>query len=84
MLREGGSGLLGTLVPDVVIHTGKPLEVLDVYDLKFPCPGTNFPEWRKYTDGHPYEGQHRGQLYQQTFGVDPARVAPRWGVLRGT
>jgi hypothetical protein len=80
--RAGGKGLEGTLEPDVVIHTGKPLEVLDVYDFKFPCPGTNFPQWRKYPDGHPYRDLHQGDMYHRAFGVDPARVAPRWGVLR--
>jgi hypothetical protein len=84
LLRAGGEGLVGTIVPDVVIHTGNPLEVLDVYDLKFPCPGSNFPEWRKYPEGHRYEEFHQGQLYKEAFGGDPARVAPRWGVLRGS
>jgi hypothetical protein len=83
LLRTGGEGLVGTLVPDVVIHLGNPLQVLDLYDLKFPCPGTNFPDWRRYPDGHPDEGSHQGQVYKHALGAEPARVAPRWGILRG-
>ncbi|HEX8704193.1 MAG TPA: hypothetical protein VF815_35500 [Myxococcaceae bacterium] len=82
LLRAGGEGLLGTLVPDVVLHTGSPAEVMDVYDLKFPCPGTNSPNWYTYPEGHPHQGWTQGQMYQRAFGGDPARVAPRWGVLR--
>jgi len=46
-LRQQGCGdeLEGTIVPDVVIHSGNPLDVLAVYDFKFPCPITNKPRW---------------------------------------
>jgi hypothetical protein len=80
LLRAGGEGLLGTLVPDVVLHTGNLVEVVDVYDLKFPCPGTNFPEWRPFPKGHPYHLSNQGEMYHKAFGVNPARVAPRWGI----
>jgi hypothetical protein len=48
LLQAGGEGLIGTLVPDIVIHTGNPVEVLDVFDLKFPCPGSNEATWGRY------------------------------------
>jgi hypothetical protein len=82
LLRAGGDGLIGTIEPDIVIHTGNPAEVLDVLDLKFPCPGTNAPTWYRYPDGHPFERQSQGQVYERAFGVDPARVAPRWDIQR--
>jgi hypothetical protein len=82
LLRNGGDGLIGTIVPDIVIHTGKPAEVLDVLDLKFPCPGTNEPTWSRYPDGHPFEKLNQGQVYEKAFGVNPARVSPRWDILR--
>jgi hypothetical protein len=82
LLRAGGKALVGTLEPDIVIHTGNPAEVLDVLDLKFPCPGTNPPQWNKYGNGHPYENLTQGQAYQIAFGVKPARVAPRWDIQR--
>ena len=79
--RAGGEGLLGTLVPDVVLHRGTPLEVLKVYDLKFPCPSTNHPEWHSFPKNHPYEGLNQGQMYERAFGVNPARVSPRSGIV---
>jgi hypothetical protein len=82
LLRAGGKELLGTIEPDIVIHSGNPTEVLDVYDLKFPCPGTNAARWNDYPKGHPHEDLNQGQLYEQAFGVKPARVSPRWSVER--
>jgi hypothetical protein len=82
LLRAGGGGLIGTIVPDVVIHTGNLAEVLDVFDLKFPCPGTNRPRWNDYPKGHPHETLNQGQVYEKAFDVNPARVAPRWDIRR--
>jgi hypothetical protein len=82
LLRAGGEGLIGTIVPDIVIHTGNPVEVLDVFDLKFPCPGTRESAWGRYPEGHPYMRLNQGQVYEQAFGVNPARVAPRWDIQR--
>jgi hypothetical protein len=82
LLRSGGEGLIGTIVPDVVIHTGNVAEVLDVFDLKFPCPGTNPATWRNYPEGHPYGTMNQGAAYEKAFGVNPARVSPRWDIQR--
>lgn len=82
LLRAGGEGLFGTIEPDVVIHTGNLAEVLDVYDLKFPCPGTNAAQWNRYPKGHPQEHLNQGELYETAFRANPARVSPRWGVER--
>ncbi len=82
LLRSGGDGLIGTIVPDIVIHTGNPVEVLDVFDLKFPCPGTNAATWYRYPDGHPYQRLNQGQVYRRAFGVNPARASPRWDIQR--
>ncbi|MCP3143490.1 hypothetical protein [Pyxidicoccus xibeiensis] len=76
-----GEELRGTLVPDVVIHSGDPLEVLAVYDFKFPCVSTGkVPSWREYEIGHPYQRKTQADLYQEAFGVIPHRVTPRIGV----
>jgi hypothetical protein len=82
LLRKGGKDLVGTVEPDIVIHTGNPAEVLDVLDLKFPCPGTREATWHDYPEGHPYESLNQGQAYEKAFGVNPARVSPRWDVSR--
>jgi hypothetical protein len=82
LLRAGGDGLIGTIVPDVVIHTGNMAEVLDIFDLKFPCPGTNPARWHNYTEGTPHHPLNQGEVYAKAFGVNPARVAPRWDTRR--
>ena len=82
--ESGNSGeLLGTLVPDLVIHAGDPLQAQEVYDFKFPCVDINkMPEWDKYPPGHPYAGRSQGYMYETLLVVKPALVAPRWGVIR--
>ncbi len=45
LLRAGGDRLKGTLKPDVVIHTGNPIEVYEVYDFKFPCVNSTATAW---------------------------------------
>jgi len=84
-LRQRGleSELLGTIVPDVVLHAGNPAKVQDVYDFKFPCVDPEGrPKWRKYPDGHPYEDLGQDEVYQKALGPQPARVTPRRGVIR--
>jgi hypothetical protein len=83
-LRQQGCGdeLEGTIVPDVVIHSGNPLDVLAVYDFKFPCPISNYPGWNKYPNGHPYSGLNQGAIYQKYLGVGPHLVAPIWRIIR--
>jgi hypothetical protein len=80
LLRKGGKELVGTIEPDLVLHTGNPAEVLGVYDLKFPCPGINEPLWSDYPEGHPYAELNQGQAYERAFGVNPARVSPHWDI----
>lgn len=82
LLRQGGEELKGTLEPDVVIHTGDPLQVLAVYDFKFRC--VNFdqePGWRTYPEGHRYEGETQGKLYKEAFGPEVHPIGPRKGVF---
>ncbi|WP_257455106.1 hypothetical protein [Archangium lipolyticum] len=87
LLANGcSSELKGTIRPDVVIHTGNPLQALAVFDFKFPCvnkDGDKSSEWREYPEGHPCHGlMNQGQLYKKALGPEPVRVAPRWGILR--
>ncbi|OJH36055.1 hypothetical protein BON30_36300 [Cystobacter ferrugineus] len=71
------------IVPDVVIHSGNPLEALAVYDFKFPCPTRNPPNWRNYPQGHPYHRSNQGEMYEAALRVKPRRVAPVWKLLDG-
>jgi hypothetical protein len=84
LLRQGRScELLGSLVPDVVIHTGNPLEAEAVYDFKFPCVNSDeAPSWREYPRGHPHAGRQQGAVYEQAFNTSVGRVVPRLGVIR--
>ncbi len=78
LLRKGqGKKLKGTLVPDVVIHSGNPLEVQAVYDFKFPCLSTSLPKWTIYSEeGHPFRDRTQGSVYEEVFGVNAMRVTP--------
>ncbi|HZH17072.1 MAG TPA: hypothetical protein VE057_22140 [Archangium sp.] len=83
-LRQHGCGeeLEGTIVPDGVIHSGNPLDVLAVYDFKFPCPISNSPSWNNYPRGHPYSDSNQGAVYRKILGVGPHLVAPIWRIIR--
>ena len=82
LLRQGcEDDLKGTVVPDVVLHSGNPLEVLAVYDFKFPCPSDKRPSWRKYPEGHMHWGSDQGAVYKEALGVSPKLVAPEGEVL---
>ena len=76
--------LLGTLVPDVVLHeTGNPMKVQAVYDFKFPCHPSTDPSWHRYPPGHPYHGFTQGEIYKQVLKIeDPVFVSPNWGGSR--
>ena len=87
LVESGNSGeLKGSLVPDVVIHTGDLIAVQDVFDFKFPCSNDEEPlGWDVYRKpDHPDHGKNQGEVYRDAFGVElpPARVIPRWGVIR--
>jgi len=82
LLRQGGEKLKGTLEPDLVIHTGDPLQVLAVYDFKFRCVDFDTaPTWREYPLGHVYEGSTQGDIYREAFGPDVKLIGPGEGVF---
>ncbi|MFP2909356.1 hypothetical protein ACLESD_30800 [Pyxidicoccus sp. 3LFB2] len=81
MLRNGGKELTGSVVPDVVIHTGDPLQIQAVYDFKFPCPETNRAQWRSYPRAHPSGFRDQGEAYAKILETPPFRVTIR-GIIR--
>ncbi|MFP2905569.1 hypothetical protein ACLESD_11030 [Pyxidicoccus sp. 3LFB2] len=82
LLRMGcGDELTGTLVPDVVIHSGDPLETKAVYDFKFPCVNGDVTDWRRHPPGHPRRGVSQKDLYEEALRTHAFRILPRWGVL---
>ncbi|WP_147441875.1 hypothetical protein [Corallococcus exercitus] len=86
LLRQGRAAeLKGTLVPDIVIHEGHPLQAQAVYDFKFPCLSSETdPPWRRYPRGHIYAGEYQHQLYMEALELSevPIRIVPRVGVVR--
>ncbi|RKH31926.1 hypothetical protein D7Y13_31355 [Corallococcus praedator] len=82
------SELKGTIVPDIVIHSGSPLKVTGVYDFKFPCVNPNKPPaWRTGAneDGSSGRTPSQKERYMEAFGLDETqvlRVIPRLGVFR--
>ncbi|MBN1205541.1 MAG: hypothetical protein JXB05_11535 [Myxococcaceae bacterium] len=84
LIQSGNSReLRGTLKPDVVLHAGDPLKIQAIYDFKFPCANTTaVPPWTPYGEGHPYQNSDQGTMYEKLLGVEPARVAPWWGIIR--
>jgi hypothetical protein len=83
LLNSGRTAeLVGTFAPDVVIHFGRPLEPTAVYEFKFPCPGTNPVNWRRYPRGHPHGGKSQQEVYREALDVEPLPVTPLGGILR--
>ncbi|WP_155893579.1 hypothetical protein [Cystobacter fuscus] len=81
LLRQDcGKELKGTLVPDVVIHSGNPLQAISIYDFKFPCPPDNNASWKKYTAGHIDQDLTQGKVYVDALKAEAALVTPRQGV----
>ncbi|WP_084737183.1 hypothetical protein [Cystobacter ferrugineus] len=81
ILRQNcGKELKGTLVPDVVIHSGNPLQAVSIYDFKFPCPPDNRSSWRTYTEGHIDQDLTQGKVYVDALKAEAALVTPRQGV----
>ncbi|ADO71359.1 hypothetical protein [Stigmatella aurantiaca] len=73
--------LRGSLEPDIVIHTGSPLQIQRVFDFKFPCVNDGRPAWREYPRGHPHQDLTQKQAYESVLKARAFRVIPRWGVL---
>jgi hypothetical protein len=76
--QEGWSGLRGTIEPDIVLLDRNGI-VVNVYDLKFPCPETNAARWESYKDGY-WRDRSQADVYEEALEVEPALVSPRWGV----
>jgi hypothetical protein len=73
--------LIGTLIPDVVVHAaGDLLNIQAVYDFKFPCPTDNPASWHKYHKDHPYYPSNQQEMYEEAFKVAPLPVRPGFGV----
>ncbi|WP_375772190.1 hypothetical protein NR798_15315 [Archangium gephyra] len=82
--RGCGDELRGTIRPDVVLHSGSPLDVQAIYDFKFPCMNDrkeSADKWRKYPKTSPHHGCTQGEVYEDALRVTPQTITPRWGIL---
>lgn len=80
LIRTGKTARLkGTLVPDVVIHSGNPLRAEVVYDFKFSCPVGEQARWHKYPEGHPFGNRTQGDAYGTALQAPVFRVSPILG-----
>jgi hypothetical protein len=70
-----------TIKPDIVLHADRNLlKAALVLDFKFPCPGTNDPQWTRYGGGSAYAGYTQGQIYNQALGGEAVIISPRRGL----
>lgn len=73
--------LLGTLIPDVVVHAaGDLLNIQAVFDFKFPCPADNQTSWQRYHEDHPFHPSNQKEIYEEAFKVEAVPVRPGFGV----
>jgi hypothetical protein len=76
--------LKGSLVPDVVIHSGNPLRVHRIYDFKFFCALSDvMPDWRGVVENGAPTKQTQQTVYMDAFNLPKdrvLRVMPRWGI----
>lgn len=76
--EQGWKGLKGTIEPDIILLDANGF-IIQVYDLKFPCPETNDARWTRYAEG-PWFSLTQGDLYYKALQVGPSLVSPRWGI----
>lgn len=79
MAQEGWKGLTGTIEPDILILDENGV-IIQVFDLKFPCPGINSARWDTYKKGR-WMYHTQGELYFKALGVEPRLVSPREGIV---
>jgi hypothetical protein len=70
-----------TIKPDIVLHADRNLlRAALVLDFKFPCPGTNRPQWKDYGENSAYTGYNQGEIYQRALGGRAVIISPQRGL----
>jgi hypothetical protein len=72
-----------TIKPDIVLHPNRSSlrrSVLTL-DFKFPCPGTNEPQWTRYGEDSAYSGSTQGEIYSEALGGEAMIISPQRGVI---
>lgn len=72
-----------TIKPDIVLHAdGDWRRSALTLDFKFPCPGTNEPQWKEYGESSAYVGSNQGKIYKEALGGEALIISPRRGLIR--
>lgn len=70
-----------TIKPDIVLHAdNNPRRSVLTLDFKFPCPGTNSPQWKDYGENSAYAGFNQGKIYRDALGGNTLLISPAKGV----
>ncbi|RKH94302.1 hypothetical protein [Corallococcus sp. AB038B] len=73
--------LRGTIKPDLVLHGDRNLLLaVLILDFKFPCPGTNRPQWTRYGSSSPYADDLQGSVYEIALGGKALLISPAKGI----
>ncbi|MGE6760082.1 hypothetical protein ACQKGO_18860 [Corallococcus interemptor] len=74
--------LRGTIKPDIVLHENRTqlLKSVLTLDFKFPCPGSNEPQWTRYGMNSPYATQTQRDIYEQALGGRAFLISPLRGM----
>jgi hypothetical protein len=72
-----------TIKPDIVLHADRNLlRSLITLDFKFPCPGTNKPQWTRYGETSAYVGSNQRKIYQDALGGEALIISPQTGITQ--
>lgn len=75
--------LRGTIKPDIVLHENRSLLLKSVLtlDFKFPCPGSNLPQWTRYGSNSPFADDLQGEVYEKALGGPAMLISPAKGIM---
>jgi hypothetical protein len=67
-----------TIKPDIVLHADRNLmRGALILEFKFPCPGTNIPQWREYGKSSAYSGSNQRDVYKHALGGQAVIISPQ-------
>ncbi|HEX5747316.1 MAG TPA: hypothetical protein VFZ09_13820 [Archangium sp.] len=69
--------LWGSIKPDIVLHSDyNLLQAAIIIDLKFPCPPSKPPTWRRYGPKSAYPNSTQGEVYKKALGGEVVLLTP--------
>jgi hypothetical protein len=75
--RRCPENLWGSIKPDIVLHSDyNLLQAALIIDLKFPCPPSKPPTWRRYGPKSAYPNSTQGEVYKKALGGEVVLLTP--------